>query len=199
MASTPNNTQNVSYGKGVAGGYFFLAPYGSTAPTDNTTTLDAAFLNMGYLGDDGITFSDSSDTENGQDLNGDTIATSTGGVEKTFTVVLREIKKDTLAVINGSANVTDEDGVLTAKDKGPNTDTYAAAFELLLKDGRKWRRYVPQCKVGELGDMTVSYSELVGREITMTALKDATADAYYVDYIDSTETSASTFSVGGGE
>lgn len=191
MASTPNNAENVSYGKGVAGGYFFLAPKGTTLPTDNTKPLDAAYLNMGYLGDDGITFADSSDTENGQDLNGDTIATSTGGIEKTFTVVFREIKKDTLAVTRGTANVTDANGTVTAYDKGPNDDSYVAVFELLLKDGRKWRRIAPNCKVGELGDMTISYSELVGREVTMSALKDATTNSYYIDYIDSTETSRS--------
>lgn len=37
MASTTNNTANVSVGKGKSGGYFFLAPAGTTLPTDNTT------------------------------------------------------------------------------------------------------------------------------------------------------------------
>lgn len=186
--ATANNTDNVSYGKGVTGGYFFLAPLGTALPTDNTTDLDEAFVNMGYLGDDGITFSDSSDTETGCDLNGDAIATSQGSIEKTFTVVFREIKADTLKVMMGDSNVTDADGVIEAHDKGPNDTTYVAVFELLLKDDRKWRRIVPQCKPGELGDMQFTYSELVGREITMAALKDGTTGDYYIDYIDSTET-----------
>ena len=190
MASTPNNTANVSVGKGKSGGYMFVAPIGTTLPTDNTTALDAAFLNMGYLGDDGAVFADSSDSETFQDLNGDTIETSNGAVEKTFTVVFREIKKDTLAVIRGTANVTDSDGVITAHDKGANTEQYSAVFEFLLKNGRKWRRVVPSCKLGELGDMTIVYSELVGREVTMSATKDATTGDYYTDFIDSTETEA---------
>ena len=187
MASTPNNTANVSTGKGVAGGYMFVAPAGSTLPTDNSTPLDAAFLNVGYLGDDGISFSDSSSSDAFFDLNGDTIETSNGSIEKSFTVVLREIKKDSLALMHGSANVTDADGKLTAHDKGPNDATYAVVFELLLKNGRKWRRVGPQCKLGELGDMTVVYSDLVGREITMNVLKDATSGDYWTDYYDSTE------------
>lgn len=191
MASTTNSTANVSYGKFLSGGYFFLAPSGTALPTDNTTPLDAAFLNMGFLGDDGVNFSDSSSTENAYDANGDSIATSQGEIEKTFTVTFREIKKDSLAVLYGSANVTDAEGKLTVHDKGPNSATYVGVFEIRLKDGRKWRRVVPQCQPGELGDQTIVYNELVGRELTMAALLDSTSGSYYIDYIDSTETSAS--------
>lgn len=191
MASTPNNTANVSVGKGVQGGYMFVAPAGSTLPTDYETALDAAFLNVGYLGDDGIVFSDSSSNDSFYDLNGDSIESSASEIEKTFTVTLREIKKDSLALIYGTANVTDANGKLTSHDKGPNDASYAVVFELLLKNGRKWRRVVPNCKLGELGDMTVVSTELVGREITMSALKDATSGDYYTDFYASTETNAS--------
>ena len=190
MASTPNSTKNVSYGKFLSGGYFFLAPAGTALPTDNTTTLNAAFLNMGFLGDDGVNFSDSSSTENAYDANGDSIATSQGEIEKTFTVTFREIKKDSLSVLYGSDNVTDANGTIKVIDKGPNATTYVGVFEIRLKDGRKWRRIVPQCQPGELGDQAIVYNELVGREITMTALLDATSGGYYIDYIDSTETEA---------
>lgn len=186
MAS--NNTENVSVGKGVEGGYMFIAPFGTTLPSNNTSVLGGAFLNMGYLGDDGITFSDSSDSDSFYDLNGDTIATSAGSVEKTFTVVFREIKKDTLAVIYGDDNVVDEDGVITVHDKGQNDTAYAVVFELLLKDGRKWRRCAENVKLGELGDQTVVYSDLVGREVTMSVLKGTESGDYWTDYIDSTET-----------
>lgn len=190
MASTANNAENVSVGKGVAGGYMFVAPLGTALPTDNTTELNAAFFNMGYLGDDGITFADSADTETFQDMNGDTIETSSGAVEKTFTVVLREIKKDTLAITRGTENVSDTAGIITAYDKGPSSEAHSVVFELLLKNGRKWRRVGEQVKLGELGDMTVVYSDLVGREITMSVSLGSTTGSYWVDYIDSTETEA---------
>lgn len=185
-----NNTENVSVGKGVAGGYFFLAPAGTALPSDNDTALSDAFKNMGYLGDDGIVFADSADTENFFDVNGDTIDSNAGSVEKTVEVTFREIKRDTLAVMYGEGNVTDASGVITAYDRGPADGTYVGVFELLLKNGRKWRRVAPMLKPGELGDMTISSTELVGRAVTMNVLKDATVDAYYVDFFDSTETEA---------
>lgn len=190
MASTPNNAANVSTGKGVAGGYMFVAPLGTTLPTDNTTALDAAFLNMGYLGEDGITFSDSADVTSHPDMNGDTIDTSQGAVEKSFTVVFVEIKKDTLAITRGSENVTDANGMITAHDKGPSDEAHAVVFELLLKNGRKWRRIGESVKLGELGDMNVVYTDLVGREVTMAVTKGTESGDYWTDYIDSTETEA---------
>lgn len=191
MASTANNTANVSTGKGVAGGCMYVAPVGTALPTGISSTLDTAFLNMGYLGDDGIVFADSADVETYQDMNGDTIDTGAGAVEKTATVTLREIKKDTLAFVRGSANVTDADGLITAKDTGPSDDNWSVVWELLLKNGRKWRRVAESAKLGELDDMTIVYNELVGRAVSLNVSKGTTTGAYYVDYIESTETEAS--------
>ena len=188
MASTPNNMENVSIGKGVEGGVMFVAPKGTELPTDQTTALDAAFLNMGYIGEDGISFADSADVTTFPDMNGKTIATSTGSIEKTFTVVFTEIKKDTLGVIYGTGNVTDADGTITVHDKGFNDEEYAVVLELLLKDGRKWRRVGESCKLGELGDMSINYSELASREVTMNVLYGDTIGDYWLDFIDSTET-----------
>ena len=190
MAATGKaDTANVSVGKGVAGGYMFVAPAGTTLPVDNKSELDAKFVNMGYLGEDGISFSDSSSNDKFVDMNGDTIATGAGEVEKTFTVTFNEVKKDSWGMIYGSGNVTDANGVFKVVDDGPTEDEHVAVFELLLKNGRKWRRIVPRFKLGESGDWSVVYSELVKREATFTALKDG-ANGYYIDYIDSTETSA---------
>lgn len=190
MAATGKaDSANVSVGKGVAGGYMFVAPAGTTLPEDNKTELDAKFVNMGYLGEDGISFSDSSSNDKFVDMNGDPIDTTAGEVEKSFTVKFNEVKKDTWAIVYGAKNVRDASGVLEITDNGPSEEEHVAVFELLLKNGRKWRRIVPRCKLGETGDWSVVYSELVAREVTFTALKDG-EKGYYKDYIDSTETSA---------
>lgn len=180
-----NNTANVSAVKGVQGGYCFVAPYGATLPTDNKAQLDAAFKNMGFIGEDGVTFSDSSSSNSFYDMNGDVVDTSASSVEKSWTAKFIEVKKDVLALCYGEEAVSEEGGVIKVVDGGPNGASYSAVFELLLKNGRKWRRVVPQCKPSELGDMVASGTEVSGREVTMSVLKDSAAGAYYVDYIDS--------------
>ncbi len=188
MASTANNTANVSYGKFKSGGYFFAAPYGTTLPTDNTTALDPAFLNLGFLGDDGIVLDNSVTTSNGLDANGDTIASSAGAPTKTMAVTLREIKEASMAAVYGSGNVTDEDGLLTVHDKGPNNGVYSVVAEILLKDGRKDRKVIPQCSPNQLGSETINYNSLVGKPLTWAIMLDDDLGDYMVDYIDSTET-----------
>lgn len=191
MTAASNNTSNVSVGKGAVGGYAYYAPYGTTLPTDNTTQLDAAFRNIGYINEDGVTFTDESDSESIPDMNGDSIVTTSGAITKTFTFFAAEVKADTLKLQYGDANVTDASGTVTVHDKGPNNGQYSVVFEFRLKDGRKERCIVPSATVSELGDLVYNYSELVGREITMAASLDATLGDYYVRYIDSTETEES--------
>lgn len=190
MPAASNNTSNVSVGKGAVGGYAYYAPYGTTLPTDNTTTLDEAFRNIGYINEDGVTFTDESDSESIPDMNGDSIVTTSGAITKTFTFFAAEVKEDTLKLQYGDANVTDATGTVTVHDKGPNNGQYSVVFEFRLKDGRKERCIVPSATVSELGDLVYNYSELVGREITMAASLDAKLGDYYVRYIDSTETEA---------
>ncbi len=191
---TDNNTKNVSYGKFKQGGYFFVAPYGTGLPTDNTSELDPAFKNMGFLGDDGLVFSNDSSTNTGYDANGDSIATTTSEITKTMATTFREIKLDTMEVVYGAGNATDEGGMLTVHDKGPNNGLYSAVAEILLADGRKDRKLVPQCSPNQLGEETIASSELVGKPLTWTVLKDPVIGDYYTDFIDSTETSASEMS-----
>lgn len=189
-ATAKNSTANVSVGKGAVGGYAFYAPYGTTLPTTNSEELDTAFRNIGYINEDGVTFTDESDSESIPDMNGDSIVTTAGAIEKTFTFFAAETKADTLKLQYGDANVTDATGTITVHDKGPNTGLYSVVFDFRLKDGRKERCIVPCSSVSELGDLVYNYQELVGREITMAASLDATLGDYYVRYIDSTETKA---------
>lgn len=190
MTVTQNSTKNTGYAKFKPGAYFFIAPYGTTLPTDNTSQLDEAFKNMGFMGDGGFTFSNSSSTSTGRDANGDAIATSAGEIEKNLQCVFRELKADGLKVVYGQGNVTDEDGVLTVHDKGPNSELYSGVIEALLADGRKDRKVVPQMVPNQLGSETMAYNELVGKDMTFSVLMDGELGDYYVDYIDSTETKA---------
>lgn len=190
MTATPNNTANVSSGKGVSGGYFFAAPMGTAAPTDIETPLADDFKNIGFVSEDGIVFSTESDSEDLVDMNGDTMDTAKGTHSETFTVTFAEVKKDAQAVLYGDDNVTDVDGVMTVHITGEEAPHKVFVFEGVLKNGRRWRRVIHDAKVNEYGDLTVASSELFGREATFAAFK-GTAGDYYTDYYASTETEAS--------
>ena len=189
--ATTNQTGNVSVGKGADGAYAWIAPYGTALPTDNTSAPGAGFRVLGFIDENGVTFSDSSNSTTHNDMSGNAIATSSGAVSKTASMTWVELKKATLDLVYGADNVTDADGVIDYVDKGPDSTLWSIVYDFLLDGGRKYRVIVPQCKLGELGDMTVNYQTLIGRQTTMNVLYDPDVEGYYHGIVDSTETSAS--------
>lgn len=164
-----NNTKNVSAGKGVVGGYIFSAPVGTALPTDYSTALNAAFVNLGYVTDDGATFSTETDSNTFKDLNGDDIATSSGGKTRTLSVQFAEIKVDSLKEVFGQTQVTvSNKGDITIAHDNADMPHRSIVMELVLRDGRKWRRVLPDAQVTEWGDLTVLYSDLVKLDVTYT-------------------------------
>jgi len=49
-----NDSSNVSFGKPKATGALFVAPAGTTLPTNATDELDPAFSGLGYVSDEGL-------------------------------------------------------------------------------------------------------------------------------------------------
>ena len=69
--ATTNNQENVSAGKGVDGGYIFVAPTGTALPTDIKAKLDPAFKVLGFISEDGYVETVDEDTSDIVDMNGD--------------------------------------------------------------------------------------------------------------------------------
>lgn len=193
MAKTANDTSNVSVGKGLKGGYLFSAPVGTTLPEKFDTKaedLDEAFVNLGYVSEDGINNSIDQDAENYVDMNGDTIESASSTYTETLVFTLVEQKKDTLAEEYGQSNVTDTEGMITAKHNSDPRDQRSYVILLLLKDGRRQTTVVPKGQVTEVGEKQYVSTELIGRELTVTCYPDAHGDCV-IDYIESTETKPS--------
>lgn len=187
--ATSNNTDNVSSAKGVKGGYIFRAPVGTALPTDIETTLDPAFKVLGFISDDGYVESLETDSEDIVDMNGDLMDSPQTSRVESAQFTLAEIKAETLKVQYGDENVTDANGVISVKHNGDSVTTSAYVLELLLKNGRRWRKVVPKGQSSELDDLTIAVGELCARAITMKYLTDDQGNTCY-DYFESTETEA---------
>lgn len=187
--STTNNQANVSAGKGVKGGYIYSAPVGTTLPTDIETTLDPAFKCLGFISEDGYVETVEEDSNDIVDLNGDLMDSSNSNRVESAQFTLAEIKAETLKRQYGENNVTDEDGIITVHHNSDSHSVFAYVLELVLKNGRRWRKVIPQGQSSELDDLTVASSELCQRALTMKYLTDEAGNTCY-DYIESTETEA---------
>ena len=187
--STTNNQANVSSAKGVKGGYIFSAPEGTALPTDIKTQLDPAFKCLGFISEDGYVETVDEDADDITDMNGDVMDSTNSNRVESAQLTLAEIKAETLKRQYGDANVTDANGIITVKHNADSHDVFAYVLELVLKNGRRWRKVVPRGKSSELDDLTIASSELCQRALTMKYLTDDQGNTCY-DYFESTETRA---------
>lgn len=184
-----NNTANVSVGKGVVGGYFFTAPIGTTLPTDYTTALDAAFLNVGYLTDEGITNTIDASTDEFNDLNGDRIATAVSSVSRSVGLQFAEVNETVLKEVFGQDNVNvtpgaeGASGTIAVVHNNTEMEHRIGVAELVLRDGRRWRRVYTDMQVTEWDDTTFVSSELVTFPVTYSLYPDNAGNTIY-DYIE---------------
>ena len=191
--SNTNNQANVSAGKGVKGGYIFSAPVGTALPTDVKATLNSSFKCLGFISEDGYVETVDEDSDDIVDMNGDVMDSTNSNRVESAQFTLAEIKSETLKRMYGAANVTDANGVITVKHNSDSHDIFSYVLELVLKNGRRWRKVVPMGKSSELDDLTIASSELCQRALTIKYLSDEHGNTCY-DYIESTETAASSVS-----
>lgn len=191
--SNTNNQANVSAAKGVSGGYIFSAPVGTPLPTDIKTSLNTSFSCLGFISEDGYVEGIDEDSDDIVDMNGDVMDSNNSKRVESAQLTFAEIKSETLKRQYGEKNVTDTNGLITVKHNSDSHDVFSYVLELVLKNGRRWRKVVPRGKSSDLDELTISSSELCQRALTMKYLTDEHGNTCY-DYLASTETATTSVS-----
>lgn len=181
----------VSVGKPKVGGAIHWAPIGSTLPQSATASLDAAFVELGYVSEDGLTNNNSPESDTVKAWGGDTVLNLQTDRPDTFALTLLEsLNTDVLKTIYGSSNVTvDGSGNITVKATAGEMPSGAWVFDMILKGGRAKRIVVPNGTISELGEITYKDDEAVGYNVTITDVPD-TNGVYHYEYVTATAPSA---------
>lgn len=183
MAAEKNNAQNVSVGKPMADGAVFVAPIGTAVPTDATTALADAFLNIGYISEDGVTNSIETDTEEIKAWGGDIVLEPQTSRKETFGYTMIETNEVSMKQAFGEENVTvGENGAITVLHNGKEKSEYVYVIEVLMTGNRVKRQVIPRGKVTEIGEIAYVDNEAIGYETTISALVDESGNTAY-EYI----------------
>lgn len=176
-----NTASNVTAGKPAIAGSIFVAPKGTTLPTDATSALDSAFECLGYVSDAGLTNSTTLETTDIKAWGGDTVLNIQTSKDDKFKFTLLEIlNKSVLSFVNGSTNVSGDISTgLTVTVNNKDVEEVAIAINMLLRDNTQKRIVIPDCKISEIGDVVYSDSEAVGYETTVTCMPDSEGNTHY--------------------
>lgn len=157
----------------------YVAPVGTTAPTDLTTALNVAFKALGLLSEDGLSETRENDTTDHYAWGGILYRTTRSKHKRTLKITALEDNLVVWGLVNPGSTAVTASGVTTRTVKVPTTDP--RAMVLVTTDGGiTRRRAIARCEVTEIGDVTESDSEASMYELTVVVYPSAAA-VLYVD------------------
>lgn len=178
------NVSNVSAGQPKVAGAVFRAPTGTTLPTDASTALNSAFVDLGYVSEDGVTNNNSAESDNVKAWGGDTVLVLQTEKPDEWTLTLIEaMNQNVLKTVYGDANVTvGTGGLITVQAKADQLADNSYVIDMKLKGGAMKRVVIPNGSLSALGEVVYKDDEPIGYEITLQALPDANGVTHY-EYI----------------
>lgn len=169
-----NNAEYVSTAKPKAGGAIYVAPLGTTLPTDAKTALASTFQCVGLISEDGVTRSFSKDSTEIKDWSGATVKTVVNSSSETDAFTMIEfLNAVAQKVAFGDSNVTvGEDGSMTVKHNATDAPEKVFVIDSVMLDGSVSRTIIPDGKVTANDDLTYKADTALSLGVTVTALAD---------------------------
>ena len=156
-------------------GSVYTAPAGTDTPDDVNEALHNDFEDLGYVSEDGVTQTISSDSNVIKAWGGDTVRTIQTSHDYTLALTLIETSAATARVYYGDDEATDAE-IKVKGDQG-----YRGAWVFDVFDGDVGMRIVvPDGQVSERGDVSYRTEEAIGYPITITCYPDGDGVKAYI-------------------
>jgi hypothetical protein len=160
------------------GAAVFAAPIGTALPTDASTDLDPAFVDLGWVSEEGVSNGISRETTKHYAWGGDVVKTTQDRYTETVKFALLESSPEVLQVVYGTANVVADDTAGTIEVHHSSHKLAHQSFVIEFVDGESVGRIVIEDGlVTEMDDVKYSHKELLmyGLTVDVYRPKDGTA------------------------
>lgn len=173
----------VSSGKPKISGAVYRAPLKTPLPTAADEELNEAFKEMGFVSDDGVTNSNSANSEQVYAWGGTPVMTTQS--EKTDAwkaKFIEALNAEVLKATYGDNNVTVTGSLITIKAGATQLSPASYVVDMIMAGGALKRVVIPVGSLSEVGDIVYKDNEPVGYELTLEAMDDGNGYTHY-EYI----------------
>lgn len=173
------NANEVTVGAAAATGAIWVAPKGTTLPTDATTTLTGTWKLLGFTSDAGVQISESSNTAQIRAWEGHSVVYNVR-TEYTESISFMPIQcnADVAKLIWGDDAVTSATGLITTKHHGGTLEPVCIVIETAPREDIV-KRFCGTFQLVERGESSMDGSQVDGRQLTFNAIAD---DSGYTMY-----------------
>ncbi|MEV6079616.1 hypothetical protein AB0L80_31570 [Streptomyces sp. NPDC052069] len=165
-------------------GAAYVGPPATKGPTDSTTAWPDTVSDIGWISDDGITESNSSDsTEIKAWQGGQTVRKVISSSEMTFSFTAIETSKTVLELYHKGSKVVTTNGKSVLAIKAPGPDRRFFGFDVIDGDSHV-RIVIPDGEVTETGEIVYKGDQVIAYKVTITAYPAADTTVAYKYSID---------------
>jgi hypothetical protein len=165
----------------MATGAIRVAPLGTTGPTDAVAVLDAAFVDLGYVGADGFTERNDRKTDRKRSFGGKVVKVLQSEFNAQIEVTLLEsTNAEVLKAVFGASNVTvtaasASHGVqVTVKKNSKRLPHASWVIDTTDSElGAFYRNYAPDAKVDSVSDIKIVHTDTIEYKLMIECFEDA--------------------------
>jgi len=173
------DVSEVTVGSALATGAIWVAPKGTTLPTDASTTLGGTWKLLGFTSDAGVTISENGSSQSIVAWEGRTEVYNVR-TEYTESIAFTPIQtnSDVLKVTYGDDQVTVSGNKITVKHTGKTLEPICVVIETVPRDNIV-KRYCGTFQLVERGEQTLDGTQIDGRQLTFNAVPDSDGVTMY--------------------
>jgi hypothetical protein len=158
------------------GASIYAAPMGTALPTAVADAPATGWVELGWVGEDGVTNGIQRDTTKHYAWGGSVVKTTQDKYTETFKFTLLETSKETLALVFGTANVSGTGTDIKVEHSEQMLDRQMFIIDFM--DGKHLGRHIiKDAMVTEVADLKYSHKEITGYELTVDVYKPSDGTA----------------------